>query len=135
MKKIIHQDDCWIWSGCVNSDGYPKITRNGNSNIKDHRYVYQQVKGGIPEGYVVRHTCDNILCLNPDHLIIGTPTDNMRDRQERGRTNKFVSDEINQRIVRLRNAGLSQQCVAGILGCSQGHISKVETGKYSLLNV
>ena len=130
MKKIIHQDDCWIWTGCINSDGYPKITRNYDSNIKGHRYVYEQTKGKIPDGQVVRHTCDNILCLNPDHLLVGTMTDNMRDRQQRGRTSNFVSQEVTDRIQSLRRSGLSQKAVSIQVGCSQSHISKLESGKY-----
>ncbi|ACP44084.1 hypothetical protein VPP93_gp13 [Vibrio phage VP93] len=39
---------------------------------------------------VVRHTCDNPRCINPDHLIGGTIADNNRDRAERGRSAKTV---------------------------------------------
>ena len=49
-----------------------------------HRAVYAMVHGAIPKGLVVRHTCDNTLCVNPKHLIIGTQLDNIRDRVERG---------------------------------------------------
>lgn len=137
MKKIIHQDDCWIWTGCVNSDGYPKLSRKRvdgtySSNIKGHRYVYQCVKGEIPEGFVIRHKCDNPLCLNPDHLEVGTPTDNARDRQLRRRTHNVVTPEQNEEIIRLRLTGLSQSKAAKIVGCSQAHISKMELGKYTL---
>lgn len=132
LKKIIFTDDCWIWTGCVNTDGYPKIGRNGDANVKGHRYVYEHIKGEIPKGHVIRHTCDNILCLNHEHLITGTPSENMKDRQERGRTSNFVSNEQTQRIVELRKQGLSQKKVADIVGCSQTHISKMELGKYIL---
>lgn len=136
-KKIDLQGDCWIWTGCVNSDGYPRLclrNKDGswNRNIKGHRYVYEQTKGEIPEGYVIRHTCDNILCLNPDHLLSGTMTDNMKDRQDRGRTSNFISEEINKGIKSLREIGLSQKTVAKIFGCSQGHVSKLERGVYKL---
>lgn len=132
MKKIIHQGDCWIWTGCVNSDGYPKITRNYDCNIKGHRYVYQCMKGDIPKGEVIRHTCDNPLCLNPDHLISGTPTDNMMDRKERMRTQNAVSEQQNELIRELRGKGLSQRAVADAVGCSQGHVSRLERGFYKL---
>ena len=136
MKKITYEGDCWIWTGCRNTDGYPKLNRKAggkwNANIKGHRYVYEQIKGEIPEGLVIRHTCDNILCLNPAHLEVGTPTDNMRDRVERGRTHNHVSREVWDQIIELRRKGLSQREVAEIVGCSQTHISKIETGKYVL---
>ena len=125
---------CWEWQGCVNTDGYPKIGRNYNSNIKGHRYVYEQVKGEIGPGLVVRHTCDNILCLNPDHLILGTPSDNMRDRRDRARTSKHVTDEQNSEIRVLLAKGMSQNKIAEIVGCSQVHVSKVKRGFYKYLN-
>lgn len=132
MKRISFEGDCWIWTGCLNSDGYPKLARNKNFNVKGHRYVYEQLKGEVPEGHVVRHTCDNPLCLNPDHLLTGTPTDNMKDRQSRERTNNFISDEVTEKIKDLRSTGLSQSKVAAIVGCHQTHISKLERGKYTL---
>jgi hypothetical protein len=43
--------------------------------------------GEIPEGMVIRHTCDNPGCINIDHLRIGTQADNVRDMYDRGRAN------------------------------------------------
>ena len=58
-----------------------------------HRLVYAE-KLGVPlaeiPGVVVRHTCDNPRCINPEHLIGGTRADNNRDRAERGRSAKHV---------------------------------------------
>lgn len=78
--------ECYEWTGCLNSDGYPKIFWQGNANGKGHRIVF---KLSHPEdnmdGIVIRHTCDNPKCINPDHLVPGSPKDNMADRDARER--------------------------------------------------
>jgi hypothetical protein len=59
----------------------------------------QKYIGEIPQGYLIRHKCDNPKCINPDHLETGTDYDNVQDMIERGRFNvtqshKFSSEEI-----------------------------------------
>ena len=50
-----------------------------------NRVAYELWKGPIPDGLHVLHSCDNSLCVNPDHLRVGTNDENVRDRHERGR--------------------------------------------------
>ena len=53
-----------------------------------HRVVWEAHNAEpIPEGMVVRHTCDNPSCCNPEHLVLGTLKDNTADMYERGREN------------------------------------------------
>lgn len=135
-KKLNIVGDCWLYTGSVNTDGYPSLTRKGYrgigpGNVKGHRYVYEMTKGEIPDGQVVRHTCDNLLCLNPEHLILGTQLENIKDRSDRGRTSNHVSQEQADKALELRAQGMSQLKAAKIVGCSQMFISKLERGLIS----
>lgn len=60
-------------------------SRSGQkTTIGAHRVSYEHFIGPIPAGAIIRHFCDNPLCINPTHLEPGTQADNMRDLQERG---------------------------------------------------
>lgn len=60
------------------------VIRNGLRRCTTlHRKIHYEETGEWPE--VVRHTCDNPRCINPQHLVGGTQVDNMRDMLERGR--------------------------------------------------
>lgn len=81
-------------SHVVNRGGYTEYHFNNRKYLL-HRYVYEECFGEIPEGMIVRHKCDNRLCINPEHLELGTHQDNMkdmvnRDRQCRGEKSPFA---------------------------------------------
>jgi hypothetical protein len=76
---------CWFWRGrCVNNKGYASIW-HGRRSFGVHRISYTLAKGEIPEGLCVLHKCDVPLCVNPDHLFLGTQLDNIRDCEQKGR--------------------------------------------------
>jgi len=64
--------------------------------VKAHRFSYERFVGTIPEGLVVCHRCDNTICINPEHLFVGTIQDNMDDMKQKGRSNKLFGQNHNQ---------------------------------------
>lgn len=86
--KIQHGDGCWLWMAAIADwrHGNFSLWRDKKKvTVLAHRYAYERAYGRIPDGFVVRHRCDNPPCVRPDHLILGTLADNTHDAQERGR--------------------------------------------------
>lgn len=76
---------CWSWTGYTAGNGYGMF-KSGGKYVLAHRYSYTIHKGSIPDGLCVLHTCDNPECTNPNHLYVGTPMDNAKDKVSRGRS-------------------------------------------------
>ena len=88
MRSVSKTETCWLWSGTVSDSGYGVISdSSGHPRVKKvHRVVYAHFVGEIPNGMMVCHRCDVPLCVNPEHLWLGTNADNMRDMGEKGRS-------------------------------------------------
>lgn len=83
-KKVHKTDSCWFWTGYVGSHGYGQISMQGHIETS-HRLSWMETNGVIPKKLFVLHRCDNRLCVNPKHLYLGTPHDNVRDMINRNR--------------------------------------------------
>lgn len=75
---------CWRWLGPKTKAGYGHFYLGG-VHYYGHRLSYELHKSSPPHGLLVCHICDNPECTNPDHLFVGTSTDNVRDMQSKGR--------------------------------------------------
>ena len=82
-KKIKKTEGCWLWTGAKNSHGYGYVKRRGKT-YRTHRYVWEIMKGHIPSGVCVLHCCDVRNCVNPEHLYLGSYSDNAYDAHRRG---------------------------------------------------
>jgi len=80
--NIKGKNECWGWLGKIQKTGYGRIQINYSGNAA-HRISYRIAHPDVDlVGCIVRHKCDNKLCVNPNHLEIGSCQDNMRDKPE-----------------------------------------------------
>lgn len=104
--------------------GYGCIRVAGRT-LKAHRVSWELANGQPPGDNLVRHICDEPLCQNPSHLLLGNNTDNMRDMYERGRNRHLRGEEhprstLNAEVVKeiraLYNSGVTKSAIARELG-------------------
>ena len=87
-RQVKKTPGCWEWMGkSKDHRGYGQIGMGGKGAKQElvHRFSYTLHKGQIPDGLVVMHACDNPRCVNPDHLSVGTKSENTLDAVRKGR--------------------------------------------------
>ena len=125
-------DGCWLWKG---SKKGPKRLEYGAFNFRDessvaHRFSWFIYRGDIPQDLLVLHKCDVPLCVNPDHLWLGTHLDNERDKisKGRGKCEKLSVEKVKE-LKSLMKADFGDMNLARKYGVSYQTIWHIRIGR------
>jgi len=126
---------CWEWIAGRSGCGYGAVIFPGENRA--HRAAYKAWRGPIPKGMQVRHACDNKICINPDHLLVGSCADNVRDAQDRGLNpsgEKHGMAKLNAHAVSMirkhySEGRFNQRELGEIFGVSQLNVSRIVRNK------
>jgi len=137
-------DECWIWNGYRNRDGYGIIGSGGDHGplIKTHRVAWVLTNGPIPDGLCVLHKCDVPSCCNTRHLFLGTQADNNSDMRIKGRgrnnnkrgqwshLSKLNIEQVNLLLALWRTGMFSQRTIAATIGTTESNASLIINGHH-----
>ncbi len=129
------KDDCWLWQKGTTKDGYGMLNFRGRTELAHRVAYFLGNEETIMPFVVIRHTCDNPPCCNPNHLLAGTQNDNVQDmvikeRNRQGEQHQFAK-LIEQDILvifALKEKGYSHQTIADNFGVDKSIITRILNG-------
>lgn len=123
---------CWLWMAGINKYGYGHfMMRNPKRMERAHRISYQMAGKKIPRGKMILHICDVRCCVNPEHLVSGTQSENMQQCLRRNRYSKHKAILTEKQVLEIRaNTGELNRTLAGKYGVHEATISDIKLRKY-----
>ena len=136
MKKFtVTALGCWDWSGRIPSNGYGTIHFKGKT-YRAHRVSMMVMRNEDPGELYVCHKCDNKKCVNPDHLFLGTSSENLMDASRKGRIafgsrsgNSKLSEKDIVAIFEMEKSGKNAREISEMFPVSQSQICRILTNK------
>lgn len=119
---------CWLWTAATDKHGYGMLW-DGKRMDRAHRLFYASASGHSVSGINVLHDCDNPACVNPAHLHAGTQAQNLKERTQRGRSGKRLTQATADHIRLQLELGRSQRWIAAFWGVSQRLVWSIGKGR------
>lgn len=128
-------DDCWEWTAARTAAGYGVIYWNG-VNTFAHRLSLEFDGRAVPPRFHACHKCDNPCCVNPNHLFVGSPRDNMLDKVAKGRhtygETHYASKLSSEDVIAIREMATENVIFADIarqFGIGRSYVGEIVAGK------
>lgn len=137
VDRTDNENDCWLWQGGRSGDRYGYFFIHPRNQLA-HRVSWMFTHGTIPDGMKVCHKCDRVLCVNPNHLFLGTQRDNVEDMHGKGRAHKasgeghsktYLSELQVREIFKLYEEGVSTKAIAQRFGTNKYTLSNLRRGR------
>lgn len=136
-EKWSKDGDCWVWQAGELHRGYGGFYLDGEM-IGAHRASIEIHKDGVPEGKYVLHTCDRKMCVNPEHLYVGTQQENIDDALERGQvvtgednpSTKLTRKDVQDIRTLYNSSDITQSELGKEYGVDQSTVSKILNGEW-----
>lgn len=133
--------NCWEWTATLDTAGYGRIVYGWRNHRLAHRISWFLTHGRLPVSTTcVCHACDNRKCVRPDHLFLGTKSDNSYDMFRKGRYRHVVGSahplaKLSEKDVKkirqeYQKKRTPHRIIAKRYGMGRSTISKVISGVY-----
>lgn len=131
-SEPVTESGCWIYMRHRRRGDHGQIGFRNKVEYA-HRVAWMLTYGDIPKGMCICHKCDVSCCVNPNHLFLGTQSDNTKDRDKKGRTRKGedhpVSKLTERQVVEIRNDRRSYANICADYGITLGTLSPLKNRK------